>query len=95
MVLTNFQCQVSVTTNVLATVLANLYNQGYGISTEDPDDDNTDKVQDASGTGMGEGAGLNDVSEQITDEDQLLGANEKVCCIIRFPVCCFQSFIDF
>lgn len=65
---------------MLATVLANLYSEGFGISTEDPDDDVTDKkVQDASGTGMGEGAGLNDVSDQIIDEDQLLGANEKVC----------------
>lgn len=65
---------------MLATVLANLYSEGFGIPTKDPDDDGTDKnVQDASGTGMGEGAGLNDVSDQMMDEDQLLGANEKVC----------------
>ncbi|KAG7014001.1 Midasin [Cucurbita argyrosperma subsp. argyrosperma] len=74
----DFNCSVSVTTNVLATVLANLYSEGFGIPTKDPDDDGTDKnVQDASGTGMGEGAGLNDVSDQMMDEDQLLGANEK------------------
>jgi hypothetical protein len=27
---------------------------------------------------MGEGVGLNDVSDQITDEDQLLGTREQV-----------------
>lgn len=27
---------------------------------------------------MGEGAGLDDVSDQINDEDQLLGTSEKV-----------------
>ena len=27
---------------------------------------------------MGEGAGMNDVSDQITDEDQLIGALDKV-----------------
>lgn len=59
-------------------------SEGFGISTDDPgpDDDVTDKkVQD--GTGMGEGAGLNDVSDQIIDEDQLVGVNEKVCCTPR------------
>lgn len=34
--------------------------------------------QDASGTGMGEGTGTNDVSDQIQDEDQLLGTSQKV-----------------
>ncbi|KAE8646507.1 midasin [Cucumis sativus] len=74
----DFNCSVSVTTNVLATVLANLYSEGFGLPTENPDDDVTDKKdQDVSGTGMGEGVGLNDVSDQMIDEDQLLGANEK------------------
>ncbi|KAJ0075983.1 hypothetical protein Patl1_33593 [Pistacia atlantica] len=45
---------------------------------KDQENDNSDdKSQDASGTGLGEGAGLKDVSDQITDEDQLLGASEK------------------
>ncbi len=33
--------------------------------------------KDASGTGMGEGIGAKDVSEQIQDEDQLLGAQTR------------------
>lgn len=72
---------------MLATVLANLYSEGFGLPTENPDDDVTDKKdQDVSGTGMGEGAGLNDVSDQMIDEDQLLGANEKVCIIVQVPL---------
>jgi midasin len=33
--------------------------------------------QEAGGTGMGEGTGKKDVSDQLTDEDQLLGAQQK------------------
>jgi midasin len=33
--------------------------------------------EDAGGTGMGEGTGKKDVSDQITNEDQLLGAQQK------------------
>lgn len=66
-------------THVLANVLASLYSKGFGISAKDELDDTTHNMShDASGTGMGEGAGMNDVSDQITDEDQLLGALEKV-----------------
>ena len=32
------------------------------------------KFQESEGTGMGEGQGARDVSDQIEDEDQLLGA---------------------
>lgn len=32
-----------------------------------------DEWENADGTGMGEGEGMNDVSEQIEDEEQLLG----------------------
>lgn len=65
--------------HVLASILASLYSKGFGTSAEDQDKEvSHDLPQDASGTGMGEGAGLNDVSDQITDEDQLLGASEKV-----------------
>jgi len=56
-----------------------LYCKGFGITTEDQlDNSSNNKTQDAKGTGMGEGAGLNDVSDQINDEDQLLEASEKV-----------------
>jgi midasin len=72
-----FAMQVSVVTHVLANVLTSLYSKGFGISAEDQVDDAT-RDKDANGTGMGEGAGMNDVSDQITDEDQLLGALEKV-----------------
>ncbi|WCJ27054.1 Midasin [Euphorbia peplus] len=66
---------VSVMTHVLANVLASLFSKGFCIPVKD--DGSTDKSQDATGTGMGEGTGATDVSEQITDEDQLLGSSEK------------------
>ncbi|XP_065866775.1 midasin [Euphorbia lathyris] len=66
---------VSVMTHVLANVLASLFSKGFGIPVKD--DGSNDKSQDATGTGMGEGTGAKDVSEQITDEDQLLGSSEK------------------
>lgn len=70
--------QVSLIIHKLANVLA-LYSKGSGISSEDKEDDATGDIsQDKKGTGMGEGVGLNDVSDQITDEDQLLGISEKV-----------------
>ncbi|EXB29684.1 hypothetical protein L484_013458 [Morus notabilis] len=70
---------VSMMTRVLADVLASLYSRGFGISSEDQVSNGTqDAPQDASGTGMGEGVGLKDVSDQITDEDQLLGASDKL-----------------
>ncbi|KAJ7963223.1 Midasin [Quillaja saponaria] len=69
---------VSTTTYVIANVLASLYSEGYGTSGESEADDETlDTSKDASGTGMGEGTGLKDVSDQITDEDQLLGTDEQ------------------
>ncbi|ONI15461.1 hypothetical protein PRUPE_3G044200 [Prunus persica] len=68
---------VSLIIHKLANVLA-LYSKGSGISSEDKEDDATGDIsQDKKGTGMGEGVGLNDVSDQITDEDQLLGISEK------------------
>lgn len=69
--------QVSLIIHKLANILA-LYSKGSGISSEDKEDDATGESQDKKGTGMGEGVGLNDVSDQITDEDQLLGISEKV-----------------
>lgn len=71
--------QVAVTTHVIANILVSLFSKGFGRLTENQEDDGTlDKSEDASGTGMGEGVGLNDVSDQITDEDQLLGTREQV-----------------
>ncbi|KAL5579519.1 hypothetical protein UlMin_011961 [Ulmus minor] len=69
---------VSSVTRKLADILASLFSNGFGVSAEDEVSDSGQELsKDASGTGMGEGAGLNDVSEQITDEDQLLGASDK------------------
>jgi len=59
----DFAMQVSIVTHVLANVLASLYWNGFGISAKDQVDDAThDRSEDANGTGMGEGAGMNDVS---------------------------------
>ncbi|KAM1135785.1 hypothetical protein TB1_033293 [Malus domestica] len=67
---------VSLTIHMLANVLA-LYSKGSGVSSEDQEEDATGNTsQDKTGTGMGEGVGLNDVSDQITDEDQLLGTDK-------------------
>ncbi|KAL2462441.1 ATPase [Forsythia ovata] len=68
---------VSTMTYVLANVLATLFAKGFGTIEDQSNGDADDITQDAHGTGMGEGAGLNDVSDQITDEDQILGASEK------------------
>lgn len=69
---------VSIMTRELANVLASLFSKGFGIPVKDEvDEASHDTSQTASGTGMGEGSGLNDVSDQITDEDQLLGTSEK------------------
>lgn len=70
--------QVSELTYVLANVFATLFSKGFGTIEDQSNGDADDITQDAHGTGMGEGAGLNDVSDQITDEDQLLGTSEKV-----------------
>ncbi|KNA10543.1 hypothetical protein SOVF_143350 isoform A [Spinacia oleracea] len=65
---------LSMLTHRLAEIFASLFSEGYGVRSEDVvDDTRGDKTQDASGTGMGEGAGVKDVSNEITDEDQLLG----------------------
>ncbi|XP_058750373.1 midasin-like isoform X2 [Vicia villosa] len=68
---------VSVTTHVIANILVSVFSKGFGTPTENEDDGTLNTSEDASGTGMGEGVGLNDVSDQITDEDQLLGTREQ------------------
>ncbi|XP_043707635.1 midasin [Telopea speciosissima] len=65
-------------THMLTNLFASLYSEGFGTSAEEQEADTCgDNSKNASGTGMGEGAGLNDVSDQIDDEDQLLGTSEK------------------
>lgn len=62
----------------LANVLASLFSKGFGTVEEQENDSANEGTKDASGTGMSEGTGVNDVSEQIEDEDQLLSASDKV-----------------
>ncbi|KAG6397962.1 hypothetical protein SASPL_139412 [Salvia splendens] len=68
---------VSKVTYGLTNVLASLFMKGFGTIEEQENDNSNEMTQDASGTGMSEGAGVNDVSDQIQDEDQLLGASDK------------------
>lgn len=69
---------MSAVAHVLAEVFSSLFFKGFGIPEDQINESGNETRQDASGTGMGEGTGLNDVSDQIEDEDQLLGASEKV-----------------
>lgn len=71
---------MSLITHVLASVLADLFTKGFGISKNDDDDDGSiaEKPEGAEGTGMGDGVGAKDVSDQIEDEDQLRGTDKKV-----------------
>lgn len=79
----------------LANILASLFSKGFGIPAKgEEDEDNQDKSQDASGTGMGEGVGVKDVSDQITDEDQLLGTSEKVF-LMRFGCTFYCELLHF
>jgi hypothetical protein len=50
---------------------------GCGGGTGDEGGGEGGKFQESDGTGMGEGEGVKDVSDQIEDEDQLLGAQQK------------------
>lgn len=66
-------------TYALANIFGSLFANGFGTTEDQEDDGGKEVTQDANGTGMGEGAGLNDVSDQINDEDQLLGTSQQVC----------------
>eukprot|EP01018_Ginkgo_biloba_P038909 Gb_21123 [translate_table: standard] len=63
---------------ILSNIFASLYADGFCITKQEPEEEGKDhKFEDATGTGMGEGEGVKDVSDQIEDEDQLLGASDK------------------
>ncbi|VFQ98584.1 unnamed protein product [Cuscuta campestris] len=68
---------VSVMTHVLAEVFSSLFVNGYGCKEDQTNESGQSDTHDASGTGMGEGTGCNDISDQITDEDQVLGASNE------------------
>ncbi|XP_073008545.1 midasin isoform X3 [Typha latifolia] len=64
-------------THALVQVFALLLSEGFG-SVEEPIETNSSGgTQDATGTGMGQGEGINDVSDLIDDESQLIGCPEK------------------
>lgn len=69
--------QIAEMTNVLAYIFALLLHKGF-CSTEDQTENNAQGTRDSAGTGMGDGEGVNDVSDQIEDEAQLIGTSEKV-----------------
>lgn len=79
-------------THNLAKNLALLYSKGYGDSAELVEDQFVS--QNAAGTGIGEGTGVNDVSDQITDEDQLLGDSSKVKTKLPFVVCTLRLYLS-
>ncbi|CAN0878069.1 MDN1 [Linum grandiflorum] len=67
---------IDVVSSLGDTLLSDLVGMNKTIPSKDEvDDDGASK--EVGGTGMGEGEGRNDVSDQITDEDQLLGASQK------------------
>jgi midasin len=39
--------------------------------------DGPGEFKEAEGTGLGEGTGAKDISDQLTDQDQLLGAQQR------------------
>lgn len=75
---TNYRLHVQVCemSYMLSNIFSCLFSKGFGEAETPFDDDG--KVQDASGTGLGEGEGVNDVSDQIEDEGQIIGDNDKV-----------------
>ncbi|KAJ3690228.1 hypothetical protein LUZ61_019392 [Rhynchospora tenuis] len=64
-------------TNALGEVLMLLFTEGFGSAEESTETDGTAGTEDAKGTGMGEGEGAKDVSDEIEDESQIVGTEEK------------------
>eukprot|EP00850_Spirogloea_muscicola_P001040 SM000004S14910 [mRNA] locus=s4:133208:176671:- [translate_table: standard] len=63
---------------VLANLFCALFKDGYCTPVEEKaGDEGGGQMEDASGTGMGEGQGRKDVSDEIEDEEQLVGTEEK------------------
>ncbi|KAI3970128.1 hypothetical protein MKW92_029744 [Papaver armeniacum] len=63
-------------THMLANVFASLYSKGFGIP-PGGEDESEDKSKVAPGIGLGEGEGEKDVSDQITNEDEVNGVQNK------------------
>lgn len=58
---------------VLANLFAGLFREGFCGAKEESGAEGATSFKDAEGTGMGAGEGQKDVSDQIENEDQLLG----------------------
>lgn len=63
---------------VLSNLFVSLCADGFCTAKDEEGQEGAEKAGEASGTGMGEGEGKKDVSEQIEDEEQLMGGTEKV-----------------
>jgi midasin len=64
-------------THALGQVLILLFTEGFGSAEESAETDGAAGT-DVKGTGMGEGQGAKDVSDEIEDESQIVGTEEKV-----------------
>ncbi|KAJ4786530.1 Midasin [Rhynchospora pubera] len=64
-------------THALGEVLMLLFAEGFGSVEEPTETDGTACTRDVKGTGMGEGQGVKDVSDEIEDESQIVGTEEK------------------
>ncbi|KAI5058508.1 hypothetical protein GOP47_0026678 [Adiantum capillus-veneris] len=62
---------------VLGNLFEELFQEGFCKTQAEAEQELASNVQEACGTGMGEGQGKTDVSDQIEDENQLLGSSEK------------------
>ena len=69
---------VSKLTYVLLNIFATLFKQGFcGKDDEQEGEGEGDGMEFSAGTGMDDGEGINDVSEQIDQEDQLLNDKDR------------------
>lgn len=64
---------------ILGNLFLSLFTEGFCRTKDGEGEDGANNFEDdAKGTGMGEGEGKKDVSEQIEDEEQLMGDSDKV-----------------
>ncbi|XJO73933.1 hypothetical protein BDV3_004832 [Batrachochytrium dendrobatidis] len=69
---------VSKLTYILSNLFASLFKEGFCLPKSSEEDDDDCAMEDhAEGTGMGEGDGKKDVSDEIENEDQAEGAQTK------------------
>ncbi|BBM98800.1 midasin [Marchantia polymorpha subsp. ruderalis] len=63
---------------ILGNLFLSLFTEGFCRTKDGEGEDGANNFEDdAKGTGMGEGEGKKDVSEQIEDEEQLMGDSDK------------------